>query len=158
QAAQFARAEIDLEDGQFPGAFAGPEYEAAAWLDVERAWRFLRRRLPQRGEPAAAVDGKAGQAVMAAVRDPDELAAGVYLALGRGVRALEVGRQRRKRLHRLQPGGGFEAVGGDAAPLFVGTEGQILGGMKGQVPGTRLPCAARRLARFGELARRRVEP
>ena len=82
----------------------------------------------------AAVDGEAGQAVVAAVGDPDELAARMHLHLGRGVLALEVGRQGRQRLHRLQPGCRVEAVGGDAAALLVGSEGEVLRRMEGQVP------------------------
>src|SRR5262249_13366919 len=79
QARQFARVGVNAVDGQLPGAFAGRQQEPAVRLDVERARRLLRRRLPQGRELAGAVDGESGQAVVTAVRDPDEPAARVYV-------------------------------------------------------------------------------
>src|SRR5262245_51689657 len=85
QARQPAGALVHLENGQLARALAGAENVAAVRIDLERTRRLLRRRLAQRRQLAPRVDGEPGQAVVAAVGHPDELAAWMYLHLGRRV-------------------------------------------------------------------------
>src|SRR5262245_22567694 len=74
QLRQFAARRVDAVDGQLARAFAGAEEVAAVRFDVEGARCLLGRRLAQGRElGGVGIDREAGQAVVAAVGDPDEL-------------------------------------------------------------------------------------